>query len=62
MINRPKTKTDRIAFCSSQPTNQARHEIAISEAWKHWKMGGSGAYSENGDNCQMQLRRRVRAH
>jgi hypothetical protein len=42
VINRPKTKTDRIAFCSSQPTNQARHEIAISEAWKHWKTGGSG--------------------
>jgi hypothetical protein len=21
-----------------------------------------GAYSENGDNCQMQLRRRVRTH
>ena len=28
----------------------------------HWKTGGSGSYSENGDNCPMQLRRRVQTY
>jgi hypothetical protein len=34
VINKPKTNTDRIAFCSSHSTDQASHELAISKAWQ----------------------------